>query len=352
VHDAALHVAAYTDASAFGGAERCLATILAGLASDIAVTVVGTSADVVDEVVRERPGARAFVLSPVKTKRDFGPILEHVKAMRRLGADVVHINLRTPYSCQYGLFAALLARGSRVVAVEHLPLHSESATKRWFKRRTSRRLSGHVAVGEGAAREVERDAGLAPGSIAVIRNGVPAQPERAVAEQFGPSPVVGGAGRLDKQKGFDILVDALELLPVVTAVVVGDGPERGVLEARAAQRGVADRFVITGWRPVAAPLLRGFDVFALPSRFEGLPLVVLEAFEAGVPVVATDVGSVAEAVTPGETGLLVPPEDPAALAEDDLRRRLAAAGHEAWRDRFDAKRMVASYEELYRSLAA
>jgi glycosyltransferase involved in cell wall biosynthesis len=353
-----LHLAAYTDASSFGGAEQALATVLAGIGPDIRVTVVGSSASVVDEVARRRPDARRVVVPAVETKRDVLPILHHFRVLRRLRPDVCHVNLRIPYACQYGLLAALLTQGVRVVAVEHLPLHSDSRLSRWFKRRTSARLAAHIAVGERAAREVEGDAGLPPRSISVIRNGVPAPQAGQPDTRFASGPVIGAIGRLEAQKGFDVLVDALPQLPGVTAVVVGEGRERAALQARAIANGVDSRFILAGWKPDAASLLQGFDCLVLPSRFEGLPLVVLEAFGAGVPVVATDVGSVSEAVTP-ETGLLIPPDDPVALAaavrrvldDEELRLQLIQGGLAAWRDEFNATVMAHAYDALYREVA-
>lgn len=354
-----LHLVAYTDAEAFGGAEQCLGTLLAFLDPGIDVTVLGTSAAIVEAVAARRPGAHRAVVPPARDKWSLRPIVAQLRAMRQLRPDVCHVNLRTPYACQYGLLAALLTRGTRVVAVEHLPLHSESRLRRWFKRRTSRRLAAHVAVGEHVARLVEHDAGLPVGSIAVIRNGVPAR-RSDLSERLAQGPVVGSVGRLARQKGFDVLIDALALLPGVTAVVVGDGEERASLERQAHEIGVSDRFRVTGWTDRVESFLGGFDVFVLPSRFEGFPLVALEAMQAGLAIVATDVGSVAEAVANEETGLLVGSEDPASLAAaiqrliDDsvLRRRLGERGREVWAAQFDAVTMASAYEALYGRLTS
>ncbi|MGR7024928.1 glycosyltransferase [Geodermatophilus sp. URMC 62] len=172
--------------------------------------------------------------------------------------------------------------------------------------------------------------------------------------------VVGGVGRLDRQKGFDVLLRAVADLPAVHVVLVGDGPEREALEKLAADLGLEERVTMVGWSGDAPGLMRSFDVLAVPSRWEGLPLVVLEAMFGGVPVVATPVGGVSDAVRHEETGLLVAVEDVGDLTaaldrlEGDpaLRRRLAAeAAAEAGR-RFTAEAMVRSYEALYDELLA
>jgi glycosyltransferase involved in cell wall biosynthesis len=217
-----------------------------------------------------------------------------------------------------------------------------------------------VAVGERAAREIEGLLGLRRGAVRAIPNGVPPAPP-------GPPPtprhdgglVIGSIGRLERQKAYDVLIRALAGLPGARLVLVGDGPERPALERLAGDLGVADRVAVTGWRPDARLSLAGFDVFALPSRWEGLPLVILEAMHAGLPVVATDVGSVAEAVRDGRTGLLVARDDVEGLrgalgrllGDEPLRHRLGEAGRDLARARFSAPAMAAAYEELYRSVA-
>ena len=143
----------------------------------------------------------------------------------------------------------------------------------------------------------------------------------------------------------------LERFPNARFVVVGDGPLRAKLEARAA--GLP--FEFTGPRDDVPDLLAGFDVFAFPSRFEGLCLAVIEAQAAGVPVVATPVGGIRETVVDGETGLLVPVGDPAALAravcrvlEDRaLAERLAHEARRGVRERYSVERMVAATLQLY-----
>ncbi len=173
--------------------------------------------------------------------------------------------------------------------------------------------------------------------------------------------VVGSVGRLVPQKAPLDLVDAFAevaaAVPRAFLVIVGDGPLRGAVEARAAARGLADRVVLPGIRRDVPALLRAFDVFALSSRWEGLPRVFPQAMAAGLAVVATDVAGAADIVEPGHTGFLVPPGDTRALGhgilrlagDAALRRRLGAAARDAV-EAFSAERMAGQLEDVYTAL--
>jgi glycosyltransferase involved in cell wall biosynthesis len=349
-----LHLAAYTDAVVFGGAEQYLAILLESLGSHVDVTVVGHDAGIVDAIAARRAGARTRLVPPVRNKRHIRPIVAHIAAVRRLRPDIFQANLRTPFACQYGILAALVTPGVRTIAVELSPIRSDHPVQRWVKRQFSRRLAAHVSVGEHSARTVESVADLRAGSVRTIYGGVP---EVTVVPALRPAsgPLVGMVGRLSREKGADVLIRALPELAGVTCVFVGDGPERAFLEQLVVQMGVGQRVIFTGQVADGRASVAGLDVLVVPSRFEGLPLVIVEALAAGVPVVAADVGSVSEAVIDGQTGLLVPPEDPHAIAravrrlldDDVLRRLLVDQGRRLAGECFTAAAMAHAFEALY-----
>ena len=128
------------------------------------------------------------------------------------------------------------------------------------------------------------------------------------------APRLLALGRLHRNKGFDVLLRALALLPGTHLSLGGEGPEREALERLAREAGVADRVAFLGWRRDIGALLAGCDLFVCPSRHEPLGNVVLEAWSAARPVVAAAAEGPVELIREGETGLLVPKEDPAALA--------------------------------------
>lgn len=146
--------------------------------------------------------------------------------------------------------------------------------------------------------------------------------------------VVGSIGRLDAMKGHDVLLRAIAQVEGTQAVILGEGEQRQALEQLAINLGISDRVNLLGWVDHPRAYLSAFDIVALPSRSEGFPLAIVEAMLAARPVVATRVGSVAEAVIDNETGLLVEKDDVQGLAlamqrlVDDpiLRDRLGQRG--------------------------
>jgi glycosyltransferase involved in cell wall biosynthesis len=350
-------VALYTDSTLFGGAETSLGHLAAELDPTLEVVVLGVDREVVERLTARRPAAVAEVLPAVRTKRDVRAFAAHVRALRRLRPDVLQANLTTPASCQYALLAATLVHGVRTVAVEQLPFPLDGRLQLGLKRFTSHRLAAHVAVGDQGARDVERFVGLPAGSVRTIRNGVPDVPLEPLPRPFA-GPTVGSLGRLDRQKGYDVLLRALSELPGVAAVLVGDGPEREALERQAAETRLDGRVLFAGWQEEPRRYLTALDAFVLPSRFEGFPLSVVEAMLAELPVVASRVGSMAEAVQDGETGVLVAPDDPAALAsalrrlldEPDVRARLGRRGREVAVAQLTSAAMARAFEALYREI--
>jgi glycosyltransferase involved in cell wall biosynthesis len=184
--------------------------------------------------------------------------------------------------------------------------------------------------------------------------------ERKRALGLSESLIVGFAGRLVPLKRADCLVEAAQSLAnqmPAQFVVLGDGPLRGALEQQAACLG--DRFRFVGWQE-SRMWMAAFDLLVLPSESEGLPLCVLEAMACGIPVIATPVGGVPEAVVEGETGLLVPPGDTGALsraierlaADSAMRRQMGRAGRHRVEKLFDASAVARRFEALYSRLAA
>ncbi|HXG62895.1 MAG TPA: GT4 family glycosyltransferase PelF, partial [Planctomycetota bacterium] len=229
-----------------------------------------------------------------------------------------------------------------------------SAAQAWAHRVTALSetdRSQQIALGLGAASR-----------YVVVPNGIDVERYAAPRPRlFAGRPVVGAVGRFSPEKGQGVLLEAFAraraALPAARLVLVGYGEAEGELREAAARAGLGETVVFAGERD-SAEVLSSFDVFVQPSLYESQGLAILEAMAAGCPVIATDVGGVRDVVRDGETGVLVPAGDPAALAAAIVglagapeRADALAARARAWvRERFSVERMVAAYADLYRNL--
>jgi glycosyltransferase involved in cell wall biosynthesis len=290
-----------------------------------------------------------------------------VRGLRAVRPAIVHAHLNRPGACRAGLIAARIALVPAVVATQQLYLRLP-----WPARIHARLLATlvdrYIAVSRHTGDLLSAELGIPATKIRVVANGVPPEefetpPDaglRAILAGAPACPIVLAVARLDPQKDLDCLVDAAALVPEARFVVAGEGPERARLESRARARGVGARVLFLGERSDVAALLAACDVFVLPSRAEGLPLAVLEAMAAARPVVCSAIAGIDEIVVPDETGFLVPPSDPVALAkalhtalEDPGRAaRLGAAARARVRARFSSAGMVRGVTAVYEELLA
>jgi glycosyltransferase involved in cell wall biosynthesis len=279
-------------------------------------------------------------------------ILDHRKAFRDLKLDLLQVTLCNPFTARPALLAGYSLR-IPTIAVEQLVLPAQRRRGALLKHATALPLAAHVAVGSASADDIHTFFGIRRSSVTVIHNGVAEETVEPIA--FTTRPVVGCAARLEDQKHIDLLLEALAELDHINAVIVGDGYRRGDLERQAASLGMVDRVDFVGWVADARPFIAGFDVFVLPSRDEAFPLTIVEAMFNSTPVVATDVGSVREAVVDGVTGLLVPPDDATAIVaavrrildEPGLADRLTANALTLARERFTSRAMADAYDRLW-----
>jgi glycosyltransferase involved in cell wall biosynthesis len=278
--------------------------------------------------------------------------------MRRRATPIVHNYLFD--ANLVGTLAAHLAR----VPVTLTSRRSLDRYGKWHHRiaaRLSNRLATRVTVpAEAIRRHLHAEEQCPLGKIVVIPNGVDLA--RVPLGPAADGTVVGALGRLEPRKGHADLLAAwplvLDRFPDVRLILVGDGPARSSLEHQAQGLGIAGRVDMRGAVPEGARVLSEISVFVLPSHVEGMSNALLEAMAAGRPVVATDVGGNREVVVPGETGLLVPPRDPAAMAEAILvlvndperARAMGAAGQVRVREHFTVEQMIVRHQALYAGL--
>ena len=283
-----------------------------------------------------------------------------LRAMRALlrarPFDVVNTHSSTD-SWLVALASAGRAGAPPLVRTRHIsaPLSRNFAT-RWLYARATAHI---VTTGERLREQVVEETGVAPARVVSIPTGIDlarfspgsASQARAALGLPGGGRVIGIVATMRGWKGHSFLFEAFARLdePDAMLLAVGDGPQREALGALAQQLGIADRVRFPGNQEDVAPWLRAMDVFCLPSwANEGVPQALMQAMACGIPVITTPVGSIAEIVTPGETGLLVPPRDSASLgaalrtllADSPYRERLGRQARAAAEASFGEDRMV------------
>jgi len=237
-----------------------------------------------------------------------------------------------------------------------------------LERAFSRFTNKLILVSEADGAQARRHR-LAPESkMAIIKNGMdlrglPGSGDsgrmRSRLGLTSAAPLVGTVSRLHRQKGVVYLVRAAaqvrEACPGVKVVCAGEGPLRAEMEQEIRKLGLEDTVILAGETTEALPFISALDVFVLPSLWEGLPFVLIEAAALGKPIVATTAEGNCEIITDGETGLLVPPRDPAALAgavtrllqDRNLAGRLAESARTTIPPRFSLSGMIRQTEDLY-----
>jgi glycosyltransferase involved in cell wall biosynthesis len=290
--------------------------------------------------------------------------------LRAAKPDIVHTFLLT--GSLYGRLAAILERvpiviGTEVNIYEHKRPHHALA-ERWLMRGTDRVIVSAESVREFYIRQVHAD----PAKVDVIYNAVDFAQARAAAGRDATraalslgsdARVAGVIARLTPQKGHRFLFDALATnrsLADVHLLVVGDGELRSTLEHMVGERGLETRVHFVGARRDLGDLLAAMDVFVLPSLWEGLPLSLVLAMGAGVPVVSTTVAGIPEVVQHGKTGWLVAPGEVAELGDAIARvlndpqtsARMAADARAQVVPRFNVDGYVAAVVGLYDRLLA
>jgi glycosyltransferase involved in cell wall biosynthesis len=333
-----------------GGSERHLLTLLPALAArGLDVVFVG-----LDDPAWDPSGFYDALEVPAVRLRSDALVLPRL--LRSLNADVVHTHL--VHADVFGGLAARV-RGARLVSTKHNDDPFRVGAFRHVERGLARLTDRIVAITESLRRFTVEQVGVPAEKVETIHYGLDGLPQA-----WGDNPpdsvprdarILLSTSRLVPQKGIDEAVRALaELPPDTVLVVLGEGGERAALERLAHDLSVADRVFLLGRVPDVGAWLRRAMVYVQPARWEGFGLGVLEAMHAGLPVVATRVSSLPELVADGETGLLVPADDPRALAgavaEALERPQLGAAGRERARTEFSVDRMASRTADLYARL--
>ena len=364
-----------------GGVHVYVRTLAAGLAERGHEVEVATIADEAAQRGFRDVGVPAhtvdLVAPMVAPVRDARALVQLRRLIARGGYDIVH--LHDTKAGALGRVAAL-GTGTPTVYTPHSFAHTGQrhrprrgqAARRALTLNIERGLAplsrAIVCFGEEERRTALKDRVAPARRLRVVPPGVVGEPpgvepDAELMRLRGDGPLVGFMARFIAQKGPAILVDALAdlrdrgALPAVA--MIGEGELWDEVAERISRADLGPQVRLLPFVPPVWPRLAAFDIFVLPSLFEGLPVAVLEAMSAGLPVIASDVDGVGEAVVHDRTGVLVPAGDPrqladaiAALAADPARlAALGAAGRDRYRERFTPEVMVERMETVYAELA-
>lgn len=375
----------------FGGAQRYIFDLATRLKDDFEITVAagetGRNRELLDRA--EKAGIRTRELKHLKRAiiplQDMLAFFELTRFFRRERFDLIHAN-----STKAGILGALAARIAGTKAKVLYTAHG------WvfLEPLSAIRRNLYLAMEKIAARfrdatiilsNRERDIALrfrlgTSETLHVIPHGIEipagyflskAEAQKRLADTTGKRKaesgkpqdelVIGTIANLYPTKGLDVLIRAFgetTFPEPARLVIIGEGPERPNLERLIIELGQNDRAMLAGAIPDAARLLHAFDIFVLPSRKEGLPYALLEAMAAGLPMVATAIGGVPEIIEHQKNGLLVPPDDAAALGQtlrtlsenDSLRARIGEAARRTFENACRIEQMLSATRAVYASL--
>lgn len=359
----ALHV--FLDLS-IGGAQTIFLNTLRAIDPTrcrIVVACLGEPGALAGEVAEVAP----VYCGPRLGSNDMRALLFLSRLMRTEQIDIVHTYLYSRSSV-YGRLAAILARVPVIVASEMGRVGQYPWKRRGAEWLLACFTDHFVTPSQATRTDLIRTDRVPPSRVTVIYPGVdPTQfsvkePPAIARRRLGLSDqgaVIGVLARLDPVKRHADLIAAfpqiLQVVPTTQLLFIGDGPALPNLRRLVYETGVAEQVHFLGARRDSPRVLSALDLLVLPSQQEGLPNSILEAMAAGVPVVATRVGGIPEVVVDGDTGLLVPPRDPVALAHaissllmnSERRRRMGAQGRARVEAYFTARRAAAELETLY-----
>lgn len=365
-----LSVLYFSNTLARGGAEEHILTLLHGLdRRQFRPTLVCTPQ--VAELVRpDLPGDVELIPLLLRTPSHLAGARRLAAVLRRRRVDILHSHVF--YSSLFASPIGSLCRVPLVIETPHVREHWRHGLKGHYAvdRLVGRFVDRHIAVSEANRRYLVEEKGLPARKIVVIHNGCDVQrftPRHSAPASLRPvlgfaqsDPVLVVVGRLEPQKGHRILFEALPAIlcdfPAARVVCVGEGTLRSELERQVETAGLRGAVRFVGHQANVADWLALADLSVLPSFYEGLPLAAIESLAAGRPMVATAVDGTVEVVVDGETGLTVPPGDPAQLArairdllgDPLLRQKLGRAGRAKVLERFTAEHQIERTEALYR----
>jgi glycosyltransferase involved in cell wall biosynthesis len=359
-----MHILYVITRAEMGGSQTHVLDLLRGFQQDHQLTVAtGEHGFLTEEAAKL--GVNVEVLSnlvqPLQPMRDLRAVGELSRLIRRIKPDLVHC-----HTSKAGIVGRVAARLTSTPALftAHTWSFADGTSKIWKlvgtpSERIAAKWTKRILAVSDSNRQLAIHRGVAPPEkIVTVHNGIEDTPLRAQAGRD-PVPRIVMVARFAPQKNQAQLLEAVSEIDLPFKLTfVGDGPTRAAAESLAAERGLKDRVEFLGIRKDTSEILAAGSIFALATNWEGFPITILEAMRAGLPVVATDVDGVREAVTHNSTGYLVAKSDTTALRErivellgdGDKRSRLGGAGRARYESEFTNASMLRKIDSVYREI--
>lgn len=314
----------------------------------------------------EKLGIKVFLLKQRQNGTDYLSFLKVAKIFKEEKIEIIHTHNTQPFID--GTLGALLSGVKTIIHTDHarnFPDKKRYMLAEWLMSNFAYKIIG---VSEHTSQNLIKYVRIPPQKIMTIPNGIDGTRYNIVIDKVkkkkelgikNNGPIIGLGVRLTEQKGITYLLNAMpeiiKSFPDITLLIAGEGEREDILKKEAKDLGVDKNTLFIGPRYDIPGLLKVFDLYVLPSLWEGLPMVLLEAMAAGCPIVATNVGGNYTAISNGENGSLVEAKNPLALSaeiirllkDNKLRESYSKKGLEIFRKQFRAEVMTKQYEKLY-----
>lgn len=331
---------------------------------DISVLCLRNLGEFVPEI--EKLGIKVLFLPQKETGTDYLSFLKVAKILREEKIDIIHTHNTQPFID--GTIGAIMSGVKTIVHTDHARAFPDKRRYMIAERFLSRFAYRVVGVSEKTSDDLMKYEKISPRKIMTIPNGIDGNRFKIKVDrekkkkELGlttEGPVIGLASRLTSQKGIPFLLRAmseiLAAIPDAVLIIAGEGRIEDELKKEALDLQIADHVRFIGPRMDMPELLKLFDLYVMPSLWEGLPMVLLEAMAAGCPIVSTNVGGIGTAIQHGINGSLVNSQDSDALAKEivrvlkdkELRSKYVANGLDIFEKQFSASKMTRQYEKLY-----
>ena len=366
------------DGLEFGGGERGFLQLAAGLGDRFDILVASSPGGQFEDKIRKLE-IRFYPIHLGK-RVSFKPILQIRDLIVSHDIDLLHSQgARADF---FSRIAGRLAGFPCILCTVQMPVEGFDIGPIWkiiyrFMDRVSERyVERFIVVSKPLKQLMIEKRGIPDQKVARIYNGIELgeympngkeviSQKSEVRKEFGLSKdalVIGAIGRIVWQKGFEYLIEAVpqiaNSIPEARFLIVGEGPLRKELVALSRDLGATEEVIFTGFRSDIRDILASVDLLVVPSLLEGFPMITLEAMAMEKPIVATNIDGITEQITNEENGILVPPRDPAALANAIIRllsdrksaQRMGIAARKMVEQEFSVERMVSETEKVYLSL--